>query len=752
LGRSGIRCLAAFFLPWSLSFSILRAFFFAKAVVFFCRRNSVLSYEWPKKNEKRGLFVEKLALRTVITVDEEKCVNCHRCIAVCPAKMCNDGSGDVVKLNSDLCLGCGECLDACTHGARVAVDDSRDFFADLASGVKMVAIVAPAAAALKADYKQLTTYLKNSGIKAVFDVSFGAELTVKSYLEYIKEHNPKCIIAQPCPSLVTFIELYRPELFKYLAPVDSPMAHTMKMIREFYKEYNDCKIAVISPCYAKKREFDEIGLGDYNVTFKSLNTHFEENNIDLTQLAKTEYDGPMAERAVLFSSPGGLTRTIERHIPDAGSICRRIEGQPGVYSYLAHLGSAIEKGMAPVYRIIDCLNCEMGCNGGPGTLNRGEHADISEYNVENRNKDAQEFFKNKTFTKSKKAGYKIIDSLIQKYWKKDLYNRNYIDRSSVFKALVKKPSIEDISAINRATHKDNPRDILNCGACGYKSCEQMAVAIFNGRNKPENCRMYMSTEVKKTNEQHKVEIKETINTIVKSSAEKLKDNIEKISALTNESTDVVQSVSIASSSIEQMVASIVSITDVLNSNAQTVSNLHNSATDGQEDIAEIAKLIKTVTTHSDSLVAASSTIQQIANQTNLLAMNAAIEAAHAGSYGLGFAVVADEIRKLAEHSSKEAKTISASLKDIKKLIDQTELSSQKVQSGFVKVVDLSDQVKAEGTSIKNAVEEQNSGGSQLLEALSQIQRLTDIVNKDSKDLLASSNTVLTEISNLNETV
>ena len=70
----------------------------------------------------------------------------------------------------------------------------------------------------------------------------------------------------------------------------------------------------------------------------------------------------------------------------------------------------------------------------------------------------------------------------------------------------------------------------------------------------------------------------------------------------------------------------------------------------------------------------------------------------------------------------------------------------------MKVVDLSDQVKAEGSSIKNAVEEQNSGGSQLLEALSQIQRLTDIVNKDSKDLLASSNMVLTEITNLTETV
>jgi len=696
--------------------------------------------------------VEKFILRSVITVDEEKCVNCHRCIAVCPVKMCNDGSGDVVKLNSDLCLGCGACLEACTHGARIAIDDSQKFFSDITSGVKMVAIVAPAAAALKADYKQLTTFLKNIGIKAVFDVSFGAELTVKSYLEYIKEENPTCVIAQPCPSLVTFIEIYRPGLLKYLAPVDSPMAHTMKMIKEFYTEYADCKIAVISPCYAKKREFDEIALGDYNITFKSLNAYLEENAIDLTKFDKTEYDGPMAERAVLFSSPGGLTRTIERHIPHAGSICRRIEGQPGVYSYLAHLENAIEKGMAPVYKIIDCLNCEMGCNGGPGTLNEGEHADISEYHVEQRNREAQDFFKKKTFTKTNKAAYKIIDSLIQKYWKKGLYNRTYIDHSHVFNSLVKKPTAEDITKINIQTHKENPRDILNCGACGYKNCEQMAVAIFNGRNKPENCRMYMSTEVRKTNEEHKEEIKKAINTIVKSSAEKLEQNIEKISSLAGESTDVVQSVSVASSSIEQMVASIKSITEVLNINAKTVTNLHNSATDGQTDIAEIAKLIKTVTAHSDSLIDASATIEQIASQTNLLAMNAAIEAAHAGSYGLGFSVVADEIRKLAEHSSKEAKTISVSLKDIKLLIDQTEYSSQKAQSGFMNVVDFSDQVKDEGATIKNAVEEQNNGGRQLLNALSQIQRLTDIVNTDSKDLLTSSKMILTEISNLNKTV
>ncbi len=53
------------------------------------------------------------------------------------------------------------------------------------------------------------------------------------------------------------------------------MTHTMKMIKEFYPEYRDCKIAILSPCYAKKREFEEVGIGDYNVTFKSLKDYFD---------------------------------------------------------------------------------------------------------------------------------------------------------------------------------------------------------------------------------------------------------------------------------------------------------------------------------------------------------------------------------------------------------------------------------------------------------------------------------------------
>ncbi|MCX7656825.1 MAG: 4Fe-4S binding protein, partial [Treponemataceae bacterium] len=209
--------------------------------------------------------------RPVIKVIEEKCVNCHRCISVCPAKMCNDGSGSYVKINSDLCLGCGSCITACTHGARMGIDDWQVFRDALTRGEKIVAIVAPAAASgFEGRYKKLAGFLQSLGVRACFDVSFGAELTVYSYLKYKKEQKPDCIIAQPCPAIVSFIETYRPELIPLLAPVDSPMVHTFKMIRQFFPEYRDYKLAAISPCYAKRREFDAVGIGDYNVTFRSI--------------------------------------------------------------------------------------------------------------------------------------------------------------------------------------------------------------------------------------------------------------------------------------------------------------------------------------------------------------------------------------------------------------------------------------------------------------------------------------------------
>jgi iron only hydrogenase large subunit-like protein len=333
-------------------------------------------------------------LRPVIQVNAEKCVACHRCVSVCPVKFCNNASTEAVEVNPDLCIGCGNCIDACTHEARVALDDFAEFQAALARRDSIVAIVAPAIAAnFPNAYLQINGWLKSVGVQAVFDVSFGAELTVKSYLEAIKKNNPKCVIAQPCPALVTFIEVYHPELLAHLAPADSPMLHTMRMVREYYPQYRQAKFVVLSPCLAKRREFDEVGIGDFNVTYRSLDKYFLAEGINLGRFPQIDYDNPPAERAVLFSTPGGLLRTAQREVPDIVSKTRKIEGPETVYHYLMHLHESIQRGECPL--LVDCLSCEMGCNGGPGTLNRGKPVDEIERLIEKRNQDAQKSYQNR---------------------------------------------------------------------------------------------------------------------------------------------------------------------------------------------------------------------------------------------------------------------------------------------------------------------------------------------------------------------
>ncbi len=125
-------------------------------------------------------------LSPVVQVDGEKCVNCHTCISVCPVKICNDGSGDFVNVDPNRCIGCGRCLEVCSHNARTLRDESSEFLQASENAEPMVAIVAPSAVANFPDqHLQLNAWLKSLGVAAVFDVSFGAELTAKSLAEHL---------------------------------------------------------------------------------------------------------------------------------------------------------------------------------------------------------------------------------------------------------------------------------------------------------------------------------------------------------------------------------------------------------------------------------------------------------------------------------------------------------------------------------------------------------------------------------------
>lgn len=682
-------------------------------------------------------------LSKVIKTDPEKCVNCHRCISVCPAKLCNDGSGDYVKVNHELCIGCGACISACHHGARQGIDDFDEFLEDIKKGEDVLAIVAPAAAAnFKGKDLELNTWLKSIGVKAVFDVSFGAELTTKSYVEYLKT-KPKLVISQPCPALVSYIELYQPDLIPYLSPADSPMAHTFALIKNFYPQYKNYKMAAISPCFGKRREFDENGLGDYNVCMSTITNYLEEHHISLSSLNRTPYDNPLAERAVLYSTPGGLLRTAERFVPGISSKARKIEGQPVMTQYFSELSKSIKEGKEQKIVLVDCLNCPKGCNCGAGTVNHDMPLDELEGYVEDRMEERKKALKTQS-----KANIKKLEKQINKYWKPGIYNRTYVDRSETTRKYIQYPTDAQLNEIYIQMGKLSEKDFLNCGACGYNSCHDFAVAIFNKVNRMDHCHQYLVSQNKKMSEEFQEEINSSVKNVTDLSVSKLEESQIDVSSLMNVTKDMSEAVSISSSAVEQMIGNINSINEILSKNAVAVNKLEEATNVGKNNLTDVTTLVSQIEQNSKGLVEMSNMIQSIASRTNLLAMNAAIEAAHAGESGKGFSVVADEIRKLAESSNTEAKRIGEVLNSVKELIDSAYGKTVSTQHEFETIVSLSTMVKEQENVVKEAMMEQNNGNKILLESLSQLKSSEQAVSDASHKLHQGTEAIMNTIKDL----
>jgi len=194
-------------------------------------------------------------------------------------------------------------------------------------------------------------------------------------------------------------------------------------------------------------------------------------------------------------------------------------------------------------------------------------------------------------------------------------------------------------------------------------------------------------------------------------------------------------ISESSAATEKMVANTQSVSNTLSKNAQNVKNLQEAAAVGQFGLNEVATDFRAIAQESESLLEINSVMQNIASQTNLLSMNAAIEAAHAGASGLGFAVVADEIRKLAESSSQQSKTIGGVLKKIKGSIDKITKSTDNVMNKF-EAIDNGIKIVAEQEhAILNAMAEQSAGSTQIMQAIAQVNDITGQVKEDARQMV-----------------
>jgi methyl-accepting chemotaxis protein len=222
-------------------------------------------------------------------------------------------------------------------------------------------------------------------------------------------------------------------------------------------------------------------------------------------------------------------------------------------------------------------------------------------------------------------------------------------------------------------------------------------------------------------------------------------NIERLSKHIDKQTE---SVAQCSSAIEEMIANIQSVAQTLVRNKDNVNKLAGASEVGRGGLEEVSSDIQEIARQSEGLLEINAVMENIASQTNLLSMNAAIEAAHAGEAGKGFAVVADEIRKLAESSGEQSKTISTVLKKIKESIDKISRSTDGVLSKFEAIDNGVKMVAEQEENVRNAMEEQDEGSHQILEAIGMLNELTRLVKDGSEEMQVGSRQVITESKNL----
>ena len=307
--------------------------------------------------------------------------------------------------------------------------------------------------------------LRALGFAGVYEVAFGADLVAREYGRLLNQKSNLRFIATSCPAIVGYVERYHPDMVPSLAPIVSPMVAMARAIRRLADE--NPAIVFIGPCTAKKAEADSPCIADEIsavLTFPELRRMFSKAGIEPSRVDTSDFDPPHGAVGGVFPIGRGMLQTagIQEDLMTGEVVAT--EGRNHTFEAIREFGAG-DLGA----KLLEALCCE-GCIMGAGMdsklplFNRRRHVRLyAAHRVENLDGEA---------------------------WNRVMEELDDLDLIRPFKAndqRVAAPAAETLRSILRRLGKRTVEDELNCGACGYETCHDHAIAIYKGLAEHEMC-------------------------------------------------------------------------------------------------------------------------------------------------------------------------------------------------------------------------------------------------------------------------
>lgn len=389
-----------------------------------------------------------------LTLKKSNCKNCYKCIRNCPVKAIRF-SGDQAHIIADECILCGRCFVVCPQNAKEIVSEVEKVKVMIQSGEPVIASMAPS---FIANYDgvgidAMREGLQKLGFTDVEETAIGATMVKTDYERLVHEKQKPVIISSACASVNLLIQKHYPEMIKYLADTLSPMqAHC----RDIKRRNPEAKTVFIGPCVAKKDEAQRYpGIVDAALTFEELTEWLEKENVRLEK----KVDSNPESLARIFPTVAGILRTMKDRVPEYEYVA-----VDGIDNCIAALEDVAAGHVSNCF--MEMSACKGSCVNGP-VMEKYHPWFITDYLSVTRYAGDKDFPVEQPEISELSRRYDILEGM------KDM------------------PTERKIQEILSKMGKKKPSDELNCGTCGYDTCREKAIAIYQGKAEIEMCLPYL---------------------------------------------------------------------------------------------------------------------------------------------------------------------------------------------------------------------------------------------------------------------